>query len=304
MPKAILALRSYPLAVIMALILFACSFVIATSTIGNGGDEGSGMGGTGRSGGFSGDSGFGGTGGPSPFVGSSDSEAQNSLEQSPDNALPMDSLIEPFVRQMQETVRIPDDLRPLIELQRTPLEDPSWQDSSDSLNMLDDTRSELPPGARRLLDMAEADDSRVAPTLELQLRIPETSPASIDNIEPYQMELARQPAANAQNSAAGEEVQADSQPESPLTSPLLASPLLEAPILESPEDPGLTRTGEIADHSDGAVQEDIREQNADAEGRPMIPERIQRPELPPFQRMRPAVDRASITPPRVQPMRI
>jgi hypothetical protein len=33
-------------------------------------------------------------------------------------------------------------------------------------------------------------------------------------------------------------------------------------------------------------------------------ERVQRPELPPFQRMRPAVDRASIAPARPQPMRI
>lgn len=307
MPKAILALRSYPLAVIMALILFACSFVIATSsigTIGNGGDEGSGMGGTGRSGGFSGDSGFGGTGGPSPFVGSSDSDLQDSVEQTPENVLPMDSLIEPFVRQMQETVRIPDDLRPLIELQRTPLEDPSQQNNPDSLHMLNDSSSELPPGARRLLDMAEADESRVAPTLELQLRIPEASPASINNIEPYQMELARQPAADPENGASGDEIETDSQSESSLTSPLLASPLLESLQLESQEEPGSVRAEEIADHSDETVQEDIREQNADAEGRPMIPERIQRPELPPFQRMRPAVDRASITPPRVQPMRI
>jgi hypothetical protein len=42
----------------------------------------------------------------------------------------------------------------------------------------------------------------------------------------------------------------------------------------------------------------------DTADRRISPERIQRPELPPFQRIRPAVDRASIAPPRPQPMRI
>jgi len=52
-----------------------------------------------------------------------------------------------------------------------------------------------------------------------------------------------------------------------------------------------------------AAQEEIPVIDA-IEERRNSPERIQRPELPPFQRMRPAVDRSSVGPPRVQPMRI
>ncbi|OGT74482.1 MAG: hypothetical protein A3H44_04535 [Gammaproteobacteria bacterium RIFCSPLOWO2_02_FULL_57_10] len=52
------------------------------------------------------------------------------------------------------------------------------------------------------------------------------------------------------------------------------------------------------------VKLDTAPQSIDPEiDRRSLPERIQRPELPPFQRIRP-VERAAIMPPRVQPMRI
>jgi hypothetical protein len=64
-------------------------------------------------------------------------------------------------------------------------------------------------------------------------------------------------------------------------------------------------TEEIAGNdADKAVDAELLQLDAADSSRPLIPERIQRPELPPFQRMRPAVDRASITPPRPRPMAI
>lgn len=265
MPKAILALRSYPLAILMALVLFVCSLLIATSsigTIGGGDDSGSGMGGTGRSGGFGGDSGFGGTGGPSPFLGSSDAVEDRDAED-----IPADSLIEPFLQQQQETARIPEDMQPLIELQRTAPQRPDYQDETPSLDVLNDDSQELPPHVRRLLDMADAgnDATIVEPTLEIQIQIPETT--GTRNIERFRLEVA--------------------EPAAPLPFPD-ADSSLNTDLDTNPE----TEAEQLA--NDGSSESQ----------RPLIPERIQRPELPPFQRMRPAVDRASIAPPRPRPMHI
>ena len=288
MPKAILALRSYPLAILMALVLFVCSFIIATSsigTIGGGGgdDQGSGMGGTGRTGGLNGDSGFGGTGGPSPFLGSneSDTEQQNSPGEGP-----ADSLIEPFLQQQQtETARIPEDMRPLIELQRSTPATPTFQNDTPSLDMLDDDSQELPPHARRLLDMADAsaNDMVEQPALEIQLQIPEAT--STDDIERFRLEVA-EPVVPAQTTP-------DVEPE-PATASESDDSLFILQQLKSEE---------IADN-DAELDEPLPENSDFDSDRSLIPERIQRPELPPFQRMRPAVDRASIVAPRPRPMQI
>ena len=53
-----------------------------------------------------------------------------------------------------------------------------------------------------------------------------------------------------------------------------------------------------------AVKLDTEQQGSDqARDRDGLPERIQRPDLPPFQRIRP-IERPALMPPRVQPMRI
>lgn len=297
MPKAILALRSYPLAILMAVVLFVCSFLIATSsvgTIGGGGDDqGSGMGGTGRSGGLNGDSGLGGTGGPSPFLGSHDSEDGTATDDASTDSLSTDRLIMPFLQQQDiETARIPEDMRPLIELQRSSPVSPEFRDSTPSLDMLDDDSQALPPHARRLLDMADAgNDTIVAPALEIQVQIPEAT--GTDNIERFRLEVA-EPAESALPAA---ETIAD------------PAPGLEPEVNNSNADQPFVLqqlpSEEIADSgdTDSTIDEALPEEAYDS-GRPLIPERIQRPELPPFQRMRPAVDRASITPPRPRPMQI
>ncbi|MEX2334553.1 MAG: hypothetical protein WD600_09855 [Pseudohongiella sp.] len=294
MPKAILALRSYPLAILMALVLFVSSFLIATSsigTIGNGGDDqGSGMGGTGRTGGFNGDSGFGGTGGPSPFLGSNDavenydaSENNNDINTSAPDSLP-DSLIAPFLQQQQETARIPDDMQPLIELQRNSPQSPEFQPLTPRLDILDAEREEMPEHARRVLEMAESSNRTIEePTLEIQVQIPEAT--GTDAIERYRMDVADQ--------AAPEPAETDS-------SGVDTRETADAPlVLEQ------LNADEIAENdTDTAADAQLQELDAGDSSRPLIPERIQRPELPPFQRMRPAVDRASITPPRPRPMQI
>jgi len=293
MPKAILTLRSYPLAILMALVLFVCSFLIATSsigTIGGGGggedDQGSGMGGTGRAGGYNGDSGLGGTGDPSPFLGSSDAVEKNGNIESDSNS--SDSLIAPFLQQ-QETARIPDEMRPLIELQRNPPQSPDLRNSTPALDILDEDRAQLPIHLRRVLEMAESGDTTIVePTLEIQVQIPEAT--GTDSIERYRLELAGQTELATTEPDADTRANGDSKNNA------------EAPFVMEQ-----LNADEIAGNdTNKAVDEELLELEPDASdsSRPLIPERIQRPELPPFQRMRPAVDRASITPPRPRPMAI
>lgn len=287
MPKAILALRSYPLAILMAVVLFVCSFLIATSsigTIGGGDDQGSGMGGTGRTGGYSGDSGFGGTGGPSPFLGDNDASETEADADDAGSDVP-DSLIEPFLQQLDtETARIPDDMRPLIELQRSSPQRPDFRDSTPALDILDDDSQALPPHARRLLDMAEAGTGTIVePALEIHLQIPEDT--GTDDIQPFRMDLAESDEASLTDPDTGTESESGTG-EMPL-------------VLEQ-----LSTDGIAGRESDTDMDASLQDESTPDSNRPLIPERIQRPELPPFQRMRPAVDRASITPPRPRPMQI
>ncbi|HDZ08545.1 hypothetical protein [Pseudohongiella sp.] len=287
MPRAILALRSYPLAILMALVIFVCSFLIATSsigTIGGGGDDqGSGMGGTGRTGGINGDSGLGGTGAPSPFLGSDETE-----DSSDRGDISADSLIMPFLQQQDiETARIPEDMRPLIELQRNAPRSPEFLDSTPALDILDEDTQTLPPHARRLLDMADADNATIVePTLEIRVQIPEGT--GTDNIERFRMELAA-PAESALPAAEPEPGTDTGVDHGNADRPLVLEQL---------------QSEEIADTATDSDIDEARQEDDFDSGRPLIPERIQRPELPPFQRMRPAVDRASIVPPRPRPMQI
>jgi hypothetical protein len=280
MPKAILALRSYPMAILMALVLFACSLVIATasiSKIGNGGDDqGSGMGGTGKSGHF-GDSGFGGTGGPSPFFSGTDTVSDDHVGD-PVIAPDADHWPAPWLQREQETARIPEEIQPLIELQRNPPQDPYRQRADDqlrnpALHILDPVTTPLSPYAQRILEMANSSESeRTQPALEIEIRIPEN----------LQFELAELPNTQAPGTV------------SPTTAPSAIE--LTEEVIDTTELAGLNGQDEEIPVIDATIDGTEERRNG--------PERIQRPELPPFQRMRPAVDRSSITPPRPQPMRI
>lgn len=273
MPKTILALRRYPTAMLMAIALFLCSLLIATNSIGtilnnggviNGGggdDQGSGMGGTGKSG-VPGDSGFGGTGGPSPFLGDSGLGTDDMNEDNSATAADIpDAWPAPWLPREQETAAIPAEIAPLIEIQRNPPQDPFRNADSlqraeaDTLHILDQQDSMPSLYLRQLIELADSvEESNDAPQLEISLQIPE-----IEAPEPMSWPIFQ-------------------QQQTDTTSEGLASNDVE----QLPEI--LTET----------TQPDVRH-NA---------ERIQRPELPPFQRLRPAVDRASIVPARPQPMRI
>lgn len=306
--KAIMALRSYPLALFLAMLVFVCTLLIAANSIGkiNGGggdDEGSGLGGTGRNG----DYGFGGTGGPRPFLGDADTDESPAPRNEPTSQGSERDWQAPWLPrepEPQNDTFIPAEMQPLVELQRNPVQDPFRtspvpNDDPDRLYILDDEAAGMPAPVRQLLDMANSDENLIAPTvLELRLRVPE-GPIDTGNIETYRMELAAEPA----------------QPANPATETVNAEPLIPsaeeaAPSVEEAVTdqtlPALTETPNagLAELSPG----DSQEERADAEDsetdRRTSPERLQRPELPPFQRMRPAIDRASMVPPRIQPMNI
>ena len=296
MPRAILALRNYPIALLAALLLFVCTLLLATASggviRGGGDDQGSGMGGTGKSGGF-GDSGFGGTGGPSPFLGDAgdagdtDADADygdRNHRADPQSDWPAPWLPREFPPQAQETARIPDDMQPLIELQRNPPVDPfrtapfrtdpvrtdpadqpgtSPADNADTLRIIDPDNSALPPHARHLMQLADSGEQMIeeAPS-EIRLTVPEIPAAEDVGIEQYTMDDLAEYSGNN------------------------------------------TGTVEIAESLTEVESETVNALIDESADRRISPERFQRPELPPIQRMRPAVDRASIMPPRVQPMRI
>lgn len=292
MPKAIIALRSYPLAILMAVVLFLCTLILATNStgiMGGGGDEGSGLGGTGKSG-IPGDSGFGGTGGPSPFLGDAGTQTPEQADETEPNQQDPNQWPAPWLPRETETARIPEELAPLIELQRNPLIDPTrnqaplFPDNPDALRIIEQDTSSLPSHLRQQIDLANSGEAFTEePVLEIQLRIPEVQAPEPDDIPALLRQM--------QNT---QTAQQDPQP------------VPETLTSELPAEPAAATTDElhsVAEHSDEEIPEILTETPQPADPRSTT-ERIQRPELPPFQRMRPAVDRASVLPSRPQPMRI
>jgi hypothetical protein len=272
MVETVLALRRYPTAMIMIMVLFFGSLLIAANSIGailqhgsvihggGGDDQGSGMGGTGKTG-LPGDSGFGGTGGPSPFLG--DAGSGNENNQQDDSTTSNDSSQDwplPWIPREQETAVIPAEIIPLMELRQNPPQDPFRntdllsQGEPDALRVLDPNDSTPSLYLRQLIELADSEDlSTETPKLEISLQIPE-----IPAPEPLSLPLFQQ----------------EAQPTTDELATNNAEQLPEILTETSPPDP---------------------RQNSG---------RAQRPELPPFQRLRPAVDRATVAPSRPQPMRI
>jgi hypothetical protein len=289
MPKAILALRSYPLAILMALVLFLCSLMLATSSTGimGGDDSGSGMGGTGRSG-LPGDSGFGGTGGPKPFLGDTGngSDEHNDKEEEQQD---LSNWPAPWLQRETETAQVPDEITPLIELQRNPLRDPTiestplFPDNPDALRIIEQDTSQMPVHLRRQLDLANSGEEIIESSpLEIRLQIPEISAPEPVDVRPLQRQLETQQALIPEAVI--------SEPESELQG-------------EAEAIPQQSGNNSLADSSNENIPEILTETPQTVAPRSTT-ERIQRPELPPFQRMRPAVDRTSVLPARPQPMRI
>lgn len=301
MPKAILALRSYPLAILMALLLFACSLLLAsrsTGIIGGGNEDGgSGMGGTGRSE-MPGDSGFGGTGGPRPFLGE--------IESAPDNQQDEHELSDtpsPWLPRETETATIPEEIVPLLEMQRNPLRDPTLPAPSltpedpDALRILELDTSGLPSHLRQQLDLATSGEAMTeSAPVEIHLQIPEISapdpldiPALTRQTQPQQATLAETPT---------EEALFEVETDPSVVTPEVILTGETAPVSSQ------LPNGALAERNETEIPEIVTEAQDSTDPRATT-ERVQRPELPPFQRMRPAVDRTTIAPAsRPQPMRI
>ncbi|MDO8908825.1 MAG: hypothetical protein Q7W55_10055 [Pseudohongiella sp.] len=291
MPKAILALRSYPLAILMALVLFLCSLILATSSTGiiGGDDSGSGMGGTGKSG-LPGDSGFGGTGGPRPFwgdAGASSDEQQDNAENQQDPA----GWPAPWLQRETETAQIPAEIAPLIDLQRNPLRDPTLEaapafpDNPDVLRIIEQDTSQLPLHLRRELELANSGEEMIESSpIEIRLQIPAISAPDPVDVPALQRQLETQQALFAEPTV--------SEPEADAALPGEAETISQQ-----------SGNNSVAENGNGEIPEILTETPQAVDPRATT-ERIQRPELPPFQRMRPAVDRTSVLPARPQPMRI
>jgi hypothetical protein len=269
MPKAILAIRTYPATLIIAVLLFIATLVMTAASMGTAGtggddgDSGSGIGGTGRSGEFGG-SGFGGTGGPSPFVTSvTDSEPATPPPAS-NPSTPEIALSRALTDSLEQSAMV--------------VETNSIVVSSDSPDEVDTTAS--------------------GPDVSLPEKAPEVQLAQAPRVvrEPAQTAVQVDQPVEAR-SGDGElidkqavDAQAEIAQQDRISSPsgLVAESLNVAASAES-----------VAVKLETAAKEN--EQDID---RNSLPDRIQRPDLPPFQRVRP-VDRASImVPSRVQPMRI
>lgn len=273
MPKAILAMRSYPATLLLALLLFLATLLITASSLGkvrsggDGGDGGSGMGGTGKSGEFGG-SGFGGTGGPSPFLTTIEQDDEHEQETlSPDLLNPFEESTPTMI--VQEAV------------QSTPIAVPKpVQQAIAEHPLVEQTRQEIARGATDTDSAAakEAATPLTAPPLQGEdLLVPVKSESRLALItvpEETTLQIAALPE--------------------------VATPLIDDSANAQDEalrdSPQLAETITVILDSDAQDAEQQRQRSA-------RPERIQRPELPPFQRIRP-VERPAMLPPRVQPMRI
>lgn len=268
MPKAILAIRTYPATLLLAILLFIATLVVTTGSLGkvgsgggDSGDGGSGIGGTGRSGEF------GGTGGPSPFFTSVEDEEHATepagLDRTESVATESTTELAAVETQVSPTLEIEESLSDEIEevVEQHPLVNESQvilaTDSTDNAGVFNNSaNSASRQNASSPLQIVEA----------AQLESTEVLGEDATSTEDVQYSTV------AENTAEAE------------------------PIPVSDE---LQNVAETV-----SVKLDTAPQSVDPEiDRRSLPDRIQRPELPPFQRIRP-VERAAIMPPRVQPMRI
>ncbi len=282
MPRAILALRRYPATMLLAALLFAASLILAATSMGTvtgggeGDDGGSGIGGTGKSGEFGG-SGFGGTGGPSPFFTSSaptDDEqgAQQSATDSSD-ATP----------QLADSPSIEEGV--LIELSSTleanALAEPEQPESVS----LTPASAQAPAG----IDIAQL------PELERPVAPEPFEEPKIESLTAPAESVPAREAVLATATSSGSELEKHSDTQ--------AIPVVQTAQNPAAEEEVTEETAIVPAKSVAVAQEADKEAPAEPLDRASVPERIQRPELPPFQRIRP-VERPSLLPSRVQPMRI
>ena len=272
MPEAILAIRSYPATLLLALLLFLATLVITTGSLGkvgsgggDSGDGGSGIGGTGRSGEFGG-SGFGGTGGSSPFFTSAEEE---------------DHTVEPGVLEYVE----PTAIESPTELANLEAQERATQAIEESLTETIKQVLEQHPLINESHISLASDSGEISEALRTAPSpIPETALSSQQIVEVVQLESSEE---SGVDPISTHDIQYSTLEEDPVD------------VYSNPNSELLQNVAETV-----PVNLDVAPQLVDPEiDRSSLPDRIQRPELPPFQRIRP-VERAAIMPPRVQPMRI
>lgn len=252
MPRAIIAIRNYPVALLLAALLFTASLILAAGSLGyiGGDDEGSGLGGTGKNGDFGG-SGLGGTGAPNPFLGGSGELTDpDDQDASQDPGAPAINDPEALDRAMR---RIDNQSDPQLRIGE-PVQTADLMNDEQTREALRQTRETLRENALQRGNEAFRNRPEVV-NIRIEVNDPVDNDDLIEGIEPYSLPRP--------------------EPES-------------APM-------------EVADSSDDAS--DNEEEQEGSSDQRISPERIQRPELPPFQRVRP-VQRASIAAPRPRPMRI
>ncbi len=263
MPRAILAMRTYPITILLAVLLFVATLIITTGSLGkvrsggDGGDGGSGMGGTGKSGEFGG-SGFGGTGGPSPFFTNLDTSK-------PDDTADANAA---------------EQAAPVISIAQDPA--PEQQPSANSALH------------NEIIDTIESSSMRTETQTEIAQGSADVDTPALSEPEPAPVQLVALPEAEVEIEA----ITPAPQPEPTLEPRRLAitpiEPAEEKTVIEQPQQLAETITVKL---------ETETEEEAQARDRGELPDRIQRPEIPPFQRIRP-IERPALLPPRVQPMRI
>lgn len=259
MPRAILAMRTYPATILLAVLLFIATLLITTGTLGkvlsgggDGGDGGSGMGGTGKSGEFGG-SGF---GGPSPFFTSIDAtkpeERADTQQPTAAGETPVVMLVQEQAPERQEDTAsaLQEEIIEAIEANPLRIE----------------TNTEIAQGSR---NVQARPITAPAPAPVQLVALPEIEPPEIEaKSAPVQQQLA--------------------------VSPSETKPEVKPELMEEPQQLAETMTMKL--ETESVEEESSRERSG-------LPERIQRPEIPPFQRIRP-IERPALLPPRVQPMRI
>lgn len=279
MPKAILAMRTYPATLLLAILLFLASLLITTGSLGkvrsggDGGDGGSGMGGTGKSGEFGG-SGFGGTGGPSPFFTSTDSEEQ---QKTPQFRIPTSEQSAPVIIAQDPQGNGSNSAGTPGELSERVIE------AIDRNPLVEETRIEIAQSAEQAERAIVADEQ----TVEIQLVELQNAP------EQPELDSLQRPQNPFQDS---DSLLQNSQQERQIAT---AAAEKDSAELSKPQRENEQQIAETI-----AVKLDTEQQASDqTRDRDGLPERIQRPDLPPFQRIRP-IERPALMPPRVQPMRI
>ena len=286
MPKAILAIRTYPATLILAILLFLATLLITTGSLGkvrnggDGGDGGSGMGGTGKSGEFGG-SGFGGTGGPSPFFTSSTPTSEDSKEQqkTPQFRIPKLDQPAPVIIAQDPQVDGSISTDTPSELSERVIE------AIDSNPLIEETRIEIAQSNEQAESEVEIEQQETATLQLVELQsAPEKS--SLDE------SLQRPQAPFVEENSLQDSIQPERQ---------FATAPAEKDNAELIK-PALENEQQLAETI--AVKLDTEQQASDqTRDRDGLPDRIQRPDLPPFQRIRP-IERPALMPPRVQPMRI